>query len=49
MPKIETNFDPDLPLVSAIPQDIDRVLLNLSNNANNGLDNSLKIKSRLTR
>jgi nitrogen-specific signal transduction histidine kinase len=33
MPKIETHFDPDLPLVSVIPQDIGRVLLNLINNA----------------
>jgi signal transduction histidine kinase len=33
MPKIETHFDPDLPLVSVIPQDIGRVLLNLVNNA----------------
>jgi signal transduction histidine kinase len=32
-PKIETHFDPDLPLVSVIPQDIGRVLLNLINNA----------------
>ena len=31
--KIETHFDPDLPLVSVIPQDIGRVLLNLINNA----------------
>ncbi|HOY19965.1 MAG TPA: ATP-binding protein, partial [Haliscomenobacter sp.] len=30
---IETHFDPDLPLVSVIPQDIGRVLLNLINNA----------------
>ncbi len=30
---LETNFDPDLPLVSVIPQDIGRVLLNLINNA----------------
>ncbi|AEE48880.1 ATP-binding region ATPase domain protein [Haliscomenobacter hydrossis DSM 1100] len=28
-----THFDPDLPLVSVIPQDIGRVLLNLINNA----------------
>jgi signal transduction histidine kinase/ligand-binding sensor domain-containing protein len=33
MPKIETHFDPDLPLVSVVPQDIGRVLLNLINNA----------------
>ncbi|WP_320032179.1 ATP-binding protein [Haliscomenobacter sp.] len=31
--KIETHFDPYLPLVSVIPQDIGRVLLNLINNA----------------
>ncbi|MDX2069134.1 MAG: ATP-binding protein [Haliscomenobacter sp.] len=31
--KIETHFDPDLPLVSVFPQDIGRVLLNLINNA----------------
>jgi signal transduction histidine kinase len=31
--KLETRFDPDLPLVSVIPQDIGRVLLNLINNA----------------
>ena len=31
--KMETHFDPDLPLVSVIPQDIGRVLLNLINNA----------------
>jgi signal transduction histidine kinase len=30
---LETHFDPDLPLVSVIPQDIGRVLLNLINNA----------------
>ena len=30
---IETHFDPDLPLVSVIPQDLGRVLLNLINNA----------------
>ena len=30
---IETHLDPDLPLVSVIPQDIGRVLLNLINNA----------------
>ncbi|MDX2071586.1 MAG: ATP-binding protein [Haliscomenobacter sp.] len=30
---METHFDPDLPLVSVIPQDIGRVLLNLINNA----------------
>ncbi|MBK8879655.1 MAG: nuclear transport factor 2 family protein [Haliscomenobacter sp.] len=30
---IETHFDPDLPLVSVIPQDIGRVLLNLIGNA----------------
>ena len=30
---IETHFDPDLLLVSVIPQDIGRVLLNLINNA----------------
>ena len=31
--KMETHFDPDLPKVSVIPQDIGRVLLNLVNNA----------------
>jgi tetratricopeptide (TPR) repeat protein len=30
---LETHFDPNLPLVSVIPQDIGRVLLNLINNA----------------
>ncbi|HOY16673.1 MAG TPA: ATP-binding protein [Haliscomenobacter sp.] len=30
---LETRFDPDLPLVSVIPQDIGRVFLNLINNA----------------
>ncbi|HOY17060.1 MAG TPA: ATP-binding protein [Haliscomenobacter sp.] len=30
---METHFDPDLPLVSVIPQDIGRVLLNLISNA----------------
>ncbi|MDX2071581.1 MAG: HipA domain-containing protein [Haliscomenobacter sp.] len=30
---METHFDPDLPKVSIIPQDIGRVLLNLINNA----------------
>jgi len=30
---LETHFDPDLPLVSVVPQDIGRVLLNLINNA----------------
>ena len=30
---METHFDPELPLVSVIPQDIGRVLLNLINNA----------------
>ncbi|HPH21374.1 MAG TPA: ATP-binding protein, partial [Haliscomenobacter sp.] len=30
---METHFDQDLPLVSVIPQDIGRVLLNLINNA----------------
>nr|WP_290939223.1 hypothetical protein [Haliscomenobacter sp.] len=30
---METHFDPDLPLLSVIPQDIGRVLLNLINNA----------------
>ncbi|MBK9492112.1 MAG: GHKL domain-containing protein [Haliscomenobacter sp.] len=30
---MEMHFDPDLPLVSVIPQDIGRVLLNLINNA----------------
>ncbi|MCP9770236.1 histidine kinase [Lacihabitans sp. LS3-19] len=29
----ETNFDPDLPKIEVIPQDIGRVLLNLINNA----------------
>ncbi|MDX2048945.1 MAG: two-component regulator propeller domain-containing protein [Chitinophagaceae bacterium] len=29
----ETHFDPDLPMIMAIPQDIGRVLLNLINNA----------------
>jgi signal transduction histidine kinase len=33
MPKIETHFDPDLPKIEIIPQDIGRVLLNLINNA----------------
>jgi signal transduction histidine kinase len=33
LPKIATHFDPDLPLVSVVPQDIGRVLLNLINNA----------------
>ena len=31
--KMETHFEPDLPLVSVISQDIGRVLLNLINNA----------------
>jgi signal transduction histidine kinase/ketosteroid isomerase-like protein len=31
--KFETNFDPSLPKVSVIPQDIGRVVLNLINNA----------------
>ena len=31
--KMETHFDPGLPKISVIPQDIDRVLLNLINNA----------------
>jgi signal transduction histidine kinase len=30
---IETHFDPDLPKIEVIPQDIGRVLLNLINNA----------------
>jgi signal transduction histidine kinase len=30
---METHFEPDLPMVSVIPQDIGRVLLNLINNA----------------
>ncbi|AUD03685.1 ATP-binding protein [Spirosoma pollinicola] len=30
---LETNFDPSLPLVPVVPQDISRVLLNLFNNA----------------
>ncbi|HOY16666.1 MAG TPA: ATP-binding protein [Haliscomenobacter sp.] len=30
---LETHFDPDLPLVSVIPQDIGRVFLNIINNA----------------
>ena len=30
---METHFDPDLPLISVVPQDIGRVLLNLINNA----------------
>jgi signal transduction histidine kinase len=30
---METHFDPDLPKISVIPQDIGRVLLNLINNA----------------
>ena len=30
---METHFDPDLPKVSVVPQDIGRVLLNLINNA----------------
>ena len=30
---IETNFDPDLPKIDIVPQDIGRVLLNLINNA----------------
>ena len=30
---METHFDPDLPKVSVIPQDIGRVMLNLINNA----------------
>ena len=30
---IETNFDPNLPKINVIPQDIGRVLLNLINNA----------------
>ena len=31
--KMETHFDPDLPKIEVIPQDIGRVLLNLINNA----------------
>jgi signal transduction histidine kinase len=33
LPKMETHFDPDLPKISVVPQDIGRVLLNLINNA----------------
>jgi signal transduction histidine kinase len=31
--KVEKNFDPDLPKVSAVPQEISRVIINLLNNA----------------
>jgi signal transduction histidine kinase len=31
--ELETDFNPDLPLVNVVPQDIGRVLLNLLNNA----------------
>lgn len=31
--RLETHFDPDLPQVTAVPQEIGRVLLNLFNNA----------------
>jgi signal transduction histidine kinase len=48
--KFETDFDPDLPKINIIPQDIGRVLLNLINNAFyavaqknlTGLDNGYK-------
>ncbi|MCL6257632.1 tetratricopeptide repeat protein [Aquiflexum sp. TKW24L] len=36
----KTNFDPDLPKVNVIPQDIGRVLLNIINNAFQAVNNS---------
>ena len=39
---METHFDPDLPKVSVIPQDIGRVLLNLINNAFYAVDEKQK-------
>jgi two-component system, NtrC family, sensor kinase len=36
----KTNFDPDLPKVNVIPQDIGRVLLNVINNAFQAVNNS---------
>jgi two-component system, NtrC family, sensor kinase len=36
----KTNFDPNLPKVTVVPQDIGRVLLNIINNAFQAVDNS---------
>jgi signal transduction histidine kinase len=39
----KTNFDPNLPKINVIPQDIGRVLLNLINNAFYAVDNRAKL------
>jgi len=44
----KTEFDPNLPKISIIPQDIGRVLLNLINNAFYAVDNRVKSIDPLT-
>jgi signal transduction histidine kinase/ketosteroid isomerase-like protein len=39
----ETDFDPDLPLIKVIPQDVGRVLLNLINNAFQAIQEKRKV------
>jgi signal transduction histidine kinase len=42
--KFETDFDPDLPKVNVIPQDIGRVVLNLINNAFYAVNEKSKLR-----
>jgi signal transduction histidine kinase len=42
MPIIKPNFDPNLPKINVVPQDIGRVLLNLINNAFYAVDKRAK-------
>jgi signal transduction histidine kinase/ligand-binding sensor domain-containing protein len=44
--KFETHFDPTLPKLNVIPQDIGRVLLNLINNAFYAVSEKLKVESK---
>jgi signal transduction histidine kinase len=41
--EFKTEFDPNLPKINVIPQDIGRVLLNLINNAFYAVDNKAKL------
>lgn len=43
---IETNFDPKLPKVYVVPQDIGRVLLNVLNNAFQACADSVRVQQR---
>jgi two-component system NtrC family sensor kinase len=43
--KVQTNFDPTIPKVNIVPQDIGRVLLNLINNAFYAVNESTNLKS----